>query len=317
MSARRAPPGDSRDRARPSLHGAVDPQLRDRHRLLPARLLHDEVQPARQRAGRRTARVPRPPSAPGRGRRAGSARAHARPPGDPRGGHRARRRFAPAGGRLAGRADRPDADARLLRRPRRGRPAPDDRRRRHGARHESGERDHGRLRAHEGEDGRTREHRPRRSPRAGRRLDGRPHADEPLDARPFRRAHRGGREDLSRGRRASVLRRRQPERRLRDLAARRHGLRHRPHQPAQDVLAAARRRRPGRRTDRGPRQPRAVPSGSGRRQGRRTASASTTTARSRSGRCARSPGLSECSSARTRSSSPGARSSGRCRRMRC
>ena len=27
--------------------------------------------------------------------------------------------------------------------------------------------------------------------------------------------------------------------------ARRHGLRHRPHQPAQDVLAAARRRRPG------------------------------------------------------------------------
>ena len=33
----------------------------------------------------------------------------------------------------------------------------------------------------------------------------------------------------------------------------RHGLRHRPHQPAQDVLAAARRRRPGRRPDRRPR----------------------------------------------------------------
>ena len=54
-------------------------------------------------------------------------------------------------------------------------------------------------------------------------------------------------------RRAHVLRRREPERGLRDLAAGRHGLRHRPHQPAQDVLAAARRRRPGRRPDRGAR----------------------------------------------------------------
>ena len=52
---------------------------------------------------------------------------------------------------------------------------------------------------------------------------------------------------LPRRRRAHVLRRREPERRLRDLAPRRHGLRHRPHQPAQDVLAAARRRRPRRR----------------------------------------------------------------------
>ena len=43
---------------------------------------------------------------------------------------------------------------------------------------------------------------------------------------------------LPRGGRADVLRRRQPERRLRHLAARRHGLRHRPHQPAQDLRAA-------------------------------------------------------------------------------
>ena len=61
--------------------------------------------------------------------------------------------------------------------------------------------------------------------------------------------------------RAHVLRRREPERRLRHLAARRHGLRHRPHQPAQDVLAAARRRRAGRRPDRGARHARAVPAG--------------------------------------------------------
>ena len=67
--------------------------------------------------------------------------------------------------------------------------------------------------------------------------------------------------DLPRRRRAPLLRRREPQRRLRDLAARRHGLRHRPHQPAQDVLAAARRRRAGRRADRRARHARAVPAG--------------------------------------------------------
>ena len=45
----------------------------------------------------------------------------------------------------------------------------------------------------------------------------------------------------------------------------RHGLRHRPHQPAQDVLPAARRRRAGRRADRGARHPGAVPAGAGGR----------------------------------------------------
>ncbi len=82
----------------------------------------------------------------------------------------------------------------------------------------------------------------------------------------LRRAHRGGREDLPRRRLAALLRRREPERRLRDLAARRHGLRHRPHQPAQDVLAAARRRRPRRRPDRRPREAGAVPAGARGRQ---------------------------------------------------
>ena len=59
--------------------------------------------------------------------------------------------------------------------------------------------------------------------------------------------------DLPRRRRASLLRRREPECRGRDLAPGRHGLRHRPLQPAQDVLPAARRRRAGRRTGRRPR----------------------------------------------------------------
>ena len=40
-------------RARPPLHRALDAELRHRHRLLPARLVHDEVQPADQRAARR------------------------------------------------------------------------------------------------------------------------------------------------------------------------------------------------------------------------------------------------------------------------
>ena len=59
-----APPRDAaaaarghRARARAPLHGARRPQLRHRHRLLPARLLHDEAQPARQRARRRAARA--------------------------------------------------------------------------------------------------------------------------------------------------------------------------------------------------------------------------------------------------------------------
>ena len=76
--------------------------------------------------------------------------------------------------------------------------------------------------------------------------------------------------DLPRRRRAHVLRRREPQRGVRDLAPRRHGLRHRPHQPAQDVLAAARRRRPGRRADRGAQDARAVPARAcGRAPGRR------------------------------------------------
>ncbi len=106
---------------RPPLHGARRPDVRRRHRLLPAGLVHDEAQPADERARRGAARVPRPASAPGGGRRAGCDGAHVAPPGDPRRGRRARRRLAPAGRGIPGRADRPDAHARLLRGSRRGR----------------------------------------------------------------------------------------------------------------------------------------------------------------------------------------------------
>ena len=54
-----APAGARRAGGAPSLHRALDPQLRHRHRLLSARQLHDEVQPAHQRAARRAARASR------------------------------------------------------------------------------------------------------------------------------------------------------------------------------------------------------------------------------------------------------------------
>ena len=65
--------------------------------------------------------------------------------------------------------------------------------------------------------------------------------------------------DRPRRRRDALLRRRQPQRRDGPLAARRHGLRHRPLQPAQVLHPAARRRRPGLGADRGLRAHRAVP----------------------------------------------------------
>ena len=191
-----APAGARRERDRAPLHEPRRPELRHRHGLLPARLVHDEVQPARQRARRGAARVREPPSPPGGRGRAGRARADVGAPADPRRGRRPSRRHAAAGGRLAGRADRPDADAGLLRRPGRRRAARHDHHGRHRARHEPGERDDGRLQAREGRDDRARQPRPRRPAGEGERAHRRPDADEPVDARPLRRGHRRGGGDL-------------------------------------------------------------------------------------------------------------------------
>ena len=116
--------GGPGERARAALHRARRPELRHRHGLLSARLLHDEAQPARERAGRRAAGLPRPPPAPGGRGRPGRAGADVGAAADPRRGRGAPRGDAPAGGRLAGRADGPDADARLVRRARRARARP-------------------------------------------------------------------------------------------------------------------------------------------------------------------------------------------------
>ena len=72
----RRPAGDAAGPARaeragrrPPLRQPVPAQLRGRHRVLPARLVHDEVQPQAQRVGRPPARLRRPPSdGPRRGR---------------------------------------------------------------------------------------------------------------------------------------------------------------------------------------------------------------------------------------------------------
>ena len=170
--------------------------------------------------------------------------------------------------------------------------------------------------AREGRDRRAREPRPRRSPRQGERADRRAHAHEPVDARPLRRGHRGGGADLPRRGRAPLLRRREPECGGRDLTAGRHGLRHRPLQPPQDVLAAARGRWAGRRPGRRARDHRAVSAGARRRTRRRRVQARPRPRRSRSAASAASPGRSACSCARTPTCARTGRVSGRCRRSR-
>ena len=93
--------------------------------------------------------------------------------------------------------------------------------------------------------GAGRRRRPRRPAREGGRGRRLPHAHEPEHARALRHQHRGDRPHRARRRGDALLRRGQPQRRDGDRASGRHGLRHRPLQPAQDVHAAARRRRPG------------------------------------------------------------------------
>ena len=169
------------------------------------------------------------------------------------------RDHAPAGGGGAGRADRPDADRGVLTRSGRGRARQD----------------------HHRPTPRTARTRPASTMAgyeivkvktdargnvdlddlrgAGRRATAALMLTNPNTLGLFDERHRGDRGDRPRRGRAPLLRRRQPERDLRHLAARRHGLRHRPLQPAQDLLAAARRRRPRRRAGRRSGTPRAVP----------------------------------------------------------
>src|SRR6185437_10525578 len=97
------------------LRTRVQAQLRPRLRLLPARLVHDEAQPAPARARRRAAR-PRPPaSAAGPGAGAGRARVDVEPRALAERDLRPAARLAAAVGGLSRRAGGPAADARLPR----------------------------------------------------------------------------------------------------------------------------------------------------------------------------------------------------------
>ena len=88
-----------RARARASLHRARRPELRHRHGLLSARLLHDEAQPAGERACRRPAGIPRPPPAAGGRGGPGGARPDVAPAAPPGRDHGPARRLAAARGR--------------------------------------------------------------------------------------------------------------------------------------------------------------------------------------------------------------------------
>ena len=139
--------------------------------------------------------------------------------------------------------------------------------------------------------------------------------DPTIEQITYARARRG---------RDALLRRREPQRRDGPRAAGRHGLRHRPLQPAQDVHAAARRRRAGRGADRRVRPDGAVPAARRRSSAASPATApgrpstSTATARSRSAGCAASRATTASSCAPTPTSSRSAPTgSRRRRRPRC
>ena len=96
-----------------------------------------------------------------------------------------------------------------------------------------------------------RRRRPRRVPGGARAADGGRDDHQPLDARPVRGADRRAARRGPRGGRPGLHGRREPERDPRPVQAGRGRLRRHALQRPQDVLDAARRRRPGRRPGRG------------------------------------------------------------------
>ena len=250
-------------RARPGgpLHPPHPPPVLGRPRRLPARVVHDEVQPqAVQRrggpagAGRRCTRRRRRRSIQGwlellvdleesLCRITGMAAATLQPPagaaGELTGLLLVRAWHRDAGG--GGAAPATGADPRL--RPR----------------HQPGVGHPRRLRGHPGPVRRPRPGRRGRAAGAPRRRRRRHHADQPQHPRPVRGGHRRDRRRRPRGGRAPLLRRRQPQRHPRGHPSGRHGLRHRAHEPAQDLRRAPRRRRPRRRPGGGHRAAGALP----------------------------------------------------------
>ena len=115
-----------------------------------------------------------------------------------------------------------------------------------GARHQSGDRRAARLSRRVGAGARGRHGRSRGGEEAALARGRRHHAHQPQHLRPVRARRGGDRRRRARGRRLLLRRRRQLQRHRRQGAARRSRRRRHAHQPAQDVLDAARRRRAGR-----------------------------------------------------------------------
>ena len=160
------------------------------------------------------------PSARARIARPGLSRLPVRAAGDAQSGHRACEAIsALAHGRRARRVRRRRHDPRLSPRARRCR-AQRDHRAGSRARHQSRHRHHVRLRGARDPGGRARRRRYRGAKARGRPAYRRHHAHQPIDARSVRAAHRGGGADRARGRRAALLRRRQPQRHPRQGAPR-------------------------------------------------------------------------------------------------
>ena len=309
---RAAAPARDRGRDRAALRPSRVDELRRRHGLVSARLVHDEVQPAPERGRVPPRRLRRPAPVPARRDRPRRARADGRPVRGPRGDLRTAGRHAAARG---GRARRAHGAHGLPGLPRGGgRPPATGRHPRRRARHESGDRRDVRLRGHDD---------PERRRRAGSTSDALraaldtdvaalmltnpntlglfdPNITEITDA-----VHAVGALAYCDGANLNAI---MGKARPGDMGFDAHA-----HQPAQDVLDPARRRRPRFGSGVRHRRPRAVPARpvTGPPRGRQLLAWAGPIARSAA--CAASTATSACSCGPTPTSS---RSAGRASRRR-
>ena len=242
------PAGPLRAAGGAPLHAPQPEELRHRHGRLSAGLVHHEAQPAPQREGGAAARLRRPPSAAAGLDRAGRAGAD-RPPGAlAEDADRHAGRGDVAGGRRAWRAVRHDGDPRRAR----GHAASGQRKRVLVPESAHGTNPATAAGARLSPSSRSRPTRDGRVDLAALKAQARrPTSPAIMLTNPntcglFETRHHRDRRGGARGRRLLLLRRRQLQRHRRPRAAGRSRRRRHAHQPAQDLLDAAWRRRAGR-----------------------------------------------------------------------
>ncbi len=241
-------PGLSRAAGGAALHAAQPEELRHRHGRLSAGLVHHEAQSPHQREGGAPGGHRRPPSAAAGLDGAGRARADRQPGALAQDADRHAGRGDVAGRRRAWRDVRHDGDRRRPRGPRRAAQrkvvlAPESA---HGTNPATAAALGFTVKPIPANDrGRVDLARAQGRPRPRRGGD---HADQPQHLRPVRIGDRRDLPGRARGGRLLLLRRRQLQRHRRPGAAGRPRRRLHAHQPAQDLLDAAWRRRAGRRS---------------------------------------------------------------------